>query len=111
MDKVELRGTPIPLDNGYVIYSALSSICPILHELKSIGIHPIAGIPTRNNLLELTAQSRLKIRIYHWLGGQASRREAGLPYQRIMAVADFLFANAEVINPLLQEWHNSPPPN
>nr|WP_255397042.1 type I-MYXAN CRISPR-associated protein Cas6/Cmx6 [Tolypothrix sp. NIES-4075] len=26
----KLRGTPIPLDNGYVIYSALSSICPIL---------------------------------------------------------------------------------
>jgi len=48
---------------------------------------------------------------YHWLGGQKSRREAGLPYQRIMAVADFLFANAEVINPLLEEWHNSQHPN
>ncbi|WP_445636788.1 helix-turn-helix domain-containing protein [Nostoc sp. DSM 114161] len=48
---------------------------------------------------------------YHWLGGQASRREAGLPYQRIMAVADFLFANAEVINPLLEQWHNSQPRN
>ena len=75
----KLRGAPILLDNGYVIYSALSSICPSLHELKSIGIHPIAGIPTRNNLLELTAQSRLKIRIYHqqipliypYLAGQA----------------------------------------
>ncbi|WP_373529706.1 type I-MYXAN CRISPR-associated protein Cas6/Cmx6 [Nostoc sp.] len=75
----KLRGASIPLDNGYVIYSALSSICPSLHELKSIGIHPIAGIPTRNNLLELTAQSRLKIRIYHeqipliypYLAGQA----------------------------------------
>ncbi|MEH2243725.1 type I-MYXAN CRISPR-associated protein Cas6/Cmx6 [Nostoc sp.] len=75
----KLRGATIPLDNGYVIYSALSSICPSLHELKSIGIHPIAGIPTRNNLLELTAQSRLKIRIYHqqipliypYLAGQA----------------------------------------
>jgi CRISPR-associated endonuclease/helicase Cas3 len=75
----KLRGAPIPLDNGYVIYSALSRICPILHELKSIGIHPIAGIPTRNNLLELTAQSRLKIRIHHqqipliypYLAGQA----------------------------------------
>ncbi|WP_199349820.1 type I-MYXAN CRISPR-associated protein Cas6/Cmx6 [Nostoc flagelliforme] len=29
----KLRGSPIPLDNGYVIYSALSRICPILHEL------------------------------------------------------------------------------
>ena len=61
----KLRGAPIPLDNGYVIYSALSRICPSLHELKSIGIHPIAGIPTRNNLLEITSQSHLKIRIFH----------------------------------------------
>lgn len=75
----KLRGAPIPLDNGYAVYSALSRICPSLHELKSIGIHPIVGIPTRNNLLELTAQSRLKIRIHHqqipliypYLAGQA----------------------------------------
>ena len=61
----KLRGAPIPLDNGYPIYSALSRICPPIHELKFIGIHPIAGIPTSNNFLELTAQSRLKIRIHH----------------------------------------------
>ncbi|AUT02866.1 hypothetical protein CLI64_22035 [Nostoc sp. CENA543] len=48
---------------------------------------------------------------YHWLGGQASRRAAGLPYQRIMAVADFLLANTEVIQPLLEQWHQSQPPN
>ncbi len=41
---------------------------------------------------------------YHWLGGQASRREAGKPYQRIMAVADFLLSNAEQIHPLLERW-------
>lgn len=75
----KLRGAPIPLDNGYAVYSALSRICPSLHKLKSIGIHPISGIPTKNNLLELTAQSRLKIRIHHqqipliypYLAGQA----------------------------------------
>ncbi|MEH1916070.1 type I-MYXAN CRISPR-associated protein Cas6/Cmx6 [Nostoc sp.] len=61
----KLRGAPIPLDNGHLTYAALSRICPPLHELNNIGIHPIAGIPTRNNLLELTAKSRLKIRIYH----------------------------------------------
>jgi CRISPR-associated endonuclease/helicase Cas3 len=75
----KLRGAPIPLDNGYLTYAALSRICPPLHELNNIGIHPIAGIPTRNNLLEITAQSRLKIRIHHqqipliypYLAGQA----------------------------------------
>jgi transposase len=44
---------------------------------------------------------------YHWLGGQASRREAGEPYQRIMAVADFLLSNAEQIHPLLERWHTN----
>lgn len=44
---------------------------------------------------------------YHWLGGQASRREAGEPYQRIMAVADFLLSQAEQIHPLLERWHTN----
>ncbi len=43
---------------------------------------------------------------YHWLGGQASRREAGEPYQRIMAVADMLLENAEQIHPMLERWHS-----
>lgn len=30
----KLRGAPIPLDNGYLTYAALSRICPPLHELK-----------------------------------------------------------------------------
>jgi len=42
---------------------------------------------------------------YHWLGGQTSRREAGEPYQRIMAVADMLLENAERVQPLLERWH------
>jgi len=75
----QLRGVPMPLDNGYPIYAALSRICPPLHELNYIGIHPIAGIPTRNLFLELTDRSRLKIRIQHqqiplvypYLAGQA----------------------------------------
>jgi len=41
---------------------------------------------------------------YHWLGGQASRRSAGEPYQRIMAVADMLLENAEQVYPMLERW-------
>lgn len=43
---------------------------------------------------------------YHWLAGQASRRTAGLPYQRIMAVADLLLENAEQVYPLLERWQS-----
>ncbi len=40
-----LTGQTLPLDNGYIVYSALSRICPAIHELENISIHPIAGIP------------------------------------------------------------------
>ncbi len=43
-----LKGKSLPLDNGYIIYSALSRICPNLHELTNIFIHPIAGIPNES---------------------------------------------------------------
>lgn len=41
---------------------------------------------------------------YHWFGGRASRRRAGRPYQRILAMADFLLTNAEQVYPLLERW-------
>ena len=58
-----LTGKLLPLDNGYIIYSALSCICPNLHKLKKISIHPIAGIPNSSKQLRLTKRSRLQIRI------------------------------------------------
>ena len=58
-----LTGKLLPLDNGYIIYSALSRICPYLHELQDIAIHPIAGIPNSSKQLRLTKRSKLQIRI------------------------------------------------
>jgi transcriptional regulator with XRE-family HTH domain len=43
---------------------------------------------------------------YHWLGGQASRREAGETYQRLMALADVILENASRLEPLLHRWLN-----
>lgn len=40
----------------------------------------------------------------HWLGGRSSRRTPGIPYQRILAVADFLLRNADRVQPLLEHW-------
>lgn len=42
---------------------------------------------------------------YHWLGGRGSRRQASRASQRILAVIDFLLANAEQVYPLLERWH------
>jgi len=73
-----LTGQSLPLDNGYIVYSALSRICPALHELDNISIHPIAGIPEPSKQLRLTQRSTLQIRlpvdlipdIYESLAGQ-----------------------------------------
>jgi CRISPR-associated protein Cas6 len=73
-----LEGQLLPLDCGYIVYSALSRICPALHELENISIHPIAGIPQSNKQLRLTKSSKMQIRIpmdlipsvYEFLAGQ-----------------------------------------
>jgi CRISPR-associated endonuclease/helicase Cas3 len=73
-----LTGQTLPLDNGYIVYSALSRICPAIHELENISIHPIAGIPETPKQLRLTQRSKLQIRlpvdlipcIYEALSGQ-----------------------------------------
>ena len=43
----------------------------------------------------------------HWLGGRTSRRIPAVAYQRILAVADFLLANADRVQPLLERWQRS----
>ena len=73
-----LTGQTLPLDKGYIVYSALSRICPAIHELENISIHPIAGIPEPSKQLRLTQRSKLQIRlpvdlipsIYESLAGQ-----------------------------------------
>jgi CRISPR-associated endonuclease/helicase Cas3 len=73
-----LKGQTLPLDNGYIVYSALSHICPAIHQLENISIHPIAGIPESSKQLRLTQRSSLQIRlpvdlipfIYETLAGQ-----------------------------------------
>jgi len=73
-----LTGQTLPLDNGYIVYSALSRICPAIHQLENISIHPIAGIPEPSKQLRLTQRSNLQIRlpvdlipcIYESLAGQ-----------------------------------------
>ena len=58
-----LEGEPLPLDNGYLVYSALSRICPAIHDLDNISIHPILGKPSFDKQLHLTKNSKLKIRL------------------------------------------------
>jgi len=58
-----LTGGPIPVDHGYRLYSALSSLLMALHGDMEIGIHPINGNPIGNRLLAITPSSQLTVRV------------------------------------------------
>lgn len=57
------RGTPIPADHGYPVYSAISRILPEWHQMEDYGIFPICGVQTGNRMMVLTKKSRLAVRI------------------------------------------------
>ena len=105
-----LKGKLLPIDNGYLIYSALSRLCPNIHQLNNIGIHPIAGKPNRYKQLRLTPRSRLKIRIpleqipsiYQFLVEQTfkigeSHFQIGTPEYRALSPASSLYSRLVII--------------
>jgi len=59
----ELRGTTIPLDYGYGLFSAISRVVPQIHGDRRLGIHPIRGIRYQARRLTLVPQSRLRLRL------------------------------------------------
>ncbi|MBQ6620619.1 MAG: type I-MYXAN CRISPR-associated protein Cas6/Cmx6 [Thermoguttaceae bacterium] len=57
------RGTTIPADHGYAVFSAISRILPEWHEKEDLGILPICGVQTGNRQMFITEVSRLSVRI------------------------------------------------
>jgi len=58
-----VRGSVIPADHGYLLFSALCSIIAPIHTVEDIGVHPIAGRLARDRSLSLTNRSHLTIRV------------------------------------------------
>ncbi len=54
--------SPLPVDHGYVLYSALSRVLPELHESNGIAVHSIRGHQIGSRQLQLAEHSRLVIR-------------------------------------------------
>ncbi|MBZ4423282.1 type I-MYXAN CRISPR-associated protein Cas6/Cmx6 [Myxococcus sp. RHSTA-1-4] len=48
-----VRGGPVPLDHGYLLFSALSARLPGLHERRDIGIFNLRGESATRELLHL----------------------------------------------------------
>ncbi len=105
-----LKGRLLPLDNGYLVYSALSRLCPNIHQLKDIAIHPIAGIPNSSKQLKLTKRSKLQIRIpieqisliYEFLVEQTfkigeSQFHIGIPEYKALTPASNLYSRLVII--------------
>lgn len=59
----KLDGGEIPLDHGYVLFSALSRVVPGLHGDLRVGVHPIRGRRAEAGVLTLDDSSRLRIRL------------------------------------------------
>jgi CRISPR-associated protein Cas6 len=76
MDVVDLafpiKGTTIPADHGYLLYSGLSRLLPQLHQKgeraavgtsDGIGVHPIGGALIGKRTLQISPKSRLMLRM------------------------------------------------
>lgn len=57
-----LIGETLPFDHGYELFSAIAHFESQLHNLNTIGIHTIAGIP-KEGVIRLTSNSKLRVRI------------------------------------------------
>ena len=69
MNVVEVRfkanGRLIPVDHGYLLFSALSRWVPTLHGDDGIGVHPISGQLAGGRCMLITDRSFLTIRLPH----------------------------------------------
>ena len=58
-----ISGHTIPLDHGYPLYAAICRQFPVIHNLTTLSIHPISGKPEFPQLLHLTENSQLRLRL------------------------------------------------
>jgi len=58
-----IRGTWVPLDHGYSLFSALCRVRTDLHGCEWLAVHPITGSPGAAGRLVLTDASALVLRV------------------------------------------------
>ncbi len=105
-----LRGTQLPADHGYLLYSAISKSFSSLHGIDWLAIELISGFPSGRGLIALSerdATLRLRIPANHYrdvlplagkrlnIGGHQLR--LGLPVARPLEPAPSLYARVVTI--------------
>jgi CRISPR-associated endonuclease/helicase Cas3 len=58
-----LRGSEVPADHGYLLYTAIALEVPAIHGDGAIGIHPLQGRLVGGRRLALGRASRLVVRL------------------------------------------------
>jgi CRISPR-associated protein Cas6 len=56
-----VRGGPVPLDHGYLLFSALSRRWPLFHERNDLGLFNLAGKRAEGNRLDVS-RGQLRVR-------------------------------------------------
>lgn len=103
--KFPVNGEFIPVDHGFSMFGAISSIVPEFHESTSFLLGPIRGLYAENGLLRLEKYSSLNFRLKSnevpivlrlagksvYIDGHSVR--IGIPQVSLLKEADNLFAN------------------
>jgi CRISPR-associated protein Cas6 len=91
------RGGSIPLDHGYLLFSALAARLPALHERREVGIFPLKGQAVGSTLMLERGALRLRCpaESIPWLLG-LSGNSLELAGQRVMLGAPTVRALAPV---------------
>jgi len=58
-----VSGDRIPVDHGYLLFSAVSKILPQFHGNGDFGLHPISGMIAGDRTQLLSDKSCIKIRL------------------------------------------------
>lgn len=59
----QLKGTTVPLDHGYALFSAISRVLPTVHKERDWGVLPVHGKRSAPGVLALVTQSLLTVRM------------------------------------------------
>jgi CRISPR-associated protein Cas6 len=58
-----VQGNRLPSDHAYFLYSAISKLVPVIHEVSWLGIHTFAGALDGVGSIHLLPNAHLKIRL------------------------------------------------
>lgn len=104
-----VRGTLVPADHGYLLYSAIARQLPALHGDPTVGVHPIRGQFAGQRRIALTQDSELILRLPATLLPEAirlagrqlavgeERLRVGVPAVRSLSPASVLFSRLVTI--------------